>query len=144
MQEFPHHYRVSLDTRPDSPTVSITSQGLPTLVTAPPAEFGGPGTHWSPETLLVAAVADCFTLGFKMIAQASRLEWSRLEVNVSGKLDRIDKKMKFTELDIVANVTVPEAQASKAPRILEKAEENCLITNSLSANVRFTGNVTGS
>jgi len=144
MQEFPHHYRVSLDTRPDSPTVSIASQGLPALVTAPPAEFGGPGTHWSPETLLVAAVADCFTLGFKVIAQASRLEWSRLEVNVAGKLDRIDRKMKFTELDIVANVTVPQALASKAPRILEKAEENCLITNSLSANVRFTGNVTAS
>jgi peroxiredoxin-like protein len=141
MHEFPHHYRVSIDTRPDAPTVAISSPGLPTLESAPPVEFGGPGTHWSPETLLVAAVADCFTLGFKVIAEASKLTWSRLEVNVTGKLDRIERKMKFTELDIVANVTVPEALASKAPRILEKAEESCLITNSLSANVRFTANV---
>jgi organic hydroperoxide reductase OsmC/OhrA len=141
VQEFPHHYQVAIDTRADAPTVTIASQGLPPLVTAPPVEFGGPGTHWSPETLLVAAVADCFTLGFKAIAAASRLDWSRLEVNVSGKLDRIERKMRFTELDIVAKVTVPAAAASRAPRILEKAEESCLITNSLSANVRFTGNV---
>ena len=141
MQEFPHHYQVAIDTRADATTVTISSQGLPSLVTAPPVEFGGPGTHWSPETLLVAAVADCFTLGFKAIAAASRLDWGRLEVNVTGKLDRIERKMKFTELDIVAKVTVPAASASRAPRILEKAEESCLITNSLSANVRFTGNV---
>jgi peroxiredoxin-like protein len=142
MHDFPHYYRVDIDTRADSAAVEITAEGLPTLATAPPLEFDGPGTHWSPETLLVAAVADCFTLGFKAIASASRLEWSRLSVNVTGKLDRIERKMRFTELVIVADVTVPEAQASRAPRILEKAEENCLITNSLSANIRFTGNVT--
>src|SRR5262245_22132595 len=142
MHEFPHYYRVNVDTRAESAIVEITSKGLPTLATAPPVEFDGPGTHWSPETLLVAAVADCITLGFKAIAAASKLEWSRLSVDVTGKLDRIERKMRFTELEIVANATVPEAQVSRAPRILEKAEENCLITNSLSANVKFTGNVT--
>src|SRR5262245_66567549 len=106
MHEFPHYYRVNVDTRAESAIVEITSKGLPTLETAPPVEFDGPGTHWSPETLLVAAVADCITLGFKAIAAASKLEWSRLSVDVTGKLDRIERKMRFTELEIVANVTV--------------------------------------
>ena len=45
--------------------VALSGDGLPAIATAPPAEFGGPGDRWSPETLLAAAVADCFVLGFR-------------------------------------------------------------------------------
>ncbi len=79
----------------------------------------------------MAAVCDCFVLGFKVIAGASRLTWSKLDVRVSGTLDRVDKKMRFTHIAITAELTVPADQAARAPRILEKAEENCLVMNSL-------------
>jgi len=141
MQDFPHHYSAHVETTSDGDTVTVRSPGLPALDTAPPSEFGGPGDRWSPETLLMAAVTDCFVLGFKAIASASKLEWRSLDVKVTGKLDRVDRKMLFTQLDIVSSVTVPAAGESRAGRILEKAEESCLVTNSLSAEVRFTGNV---
>src|SRR5262249_13018276 len=95
----------------------------------------------SPETLLMAAVCDCFVLGFKAIATASKLNWSSLDVRVTGTLDRIDRKMLFTHVLVVADLTVPAGQESRAPRILEKAEEACLITNSLSAEVELESNV---
>ncbi len=142
MQEFPHHYRVA--TRVDGPDgeVAIVGDGLPRLATAPPTEFGGPGDRWSPETLLVAAVCDCFVLGFKAIATASKLNWSTLDVQVTGTLDRVDRKMRFTHIEVAADLTVPAGQETRAPRILEKAEEACLITNSLSAEVHLESNVT--
>ncbi len=83
---------------------SSRSDGPPDLATAPPVEFGGAGKHWSPETLITAAVCDCFTLGFKAIAAASRLTWSNLDVKVTGTLDRIDRKMRFTHF-VVARGT---------------------------------------
>ena len=61
MQQFPHHYSVvaKTDTQGD---VALEAEQLPPISSAPPTEFGGPGDRWSPETLFVAAVADCFVL----------------------------------------------------------------------------------
>ena len=141
MQEFPHQYQVATHVGGAAGEVVITGTGLPDLRTAPPAEFGGPGDRWSPETLLVAAVCDCFVLGFKAIADASRLTWTALDVQVTGTLDRIDRKMRFTHVRVAAELTVPAGQEGRAPRILEKAEEACLITNSLSAEVHLESKV---
>ena len=60
---------------------------------------------------------------------------------VSGTLDRVDKKMRFTHIAITAELTVPADQAARAPRILEKAEENCLVMNSLSAVVNLESKI---
>jgi organic hydroperoxide reductase OsmC/OhrA len=137
MDAFPHHYRVSAHLANEGADVEIEGDRLPRLSTAPPVEFGGPGDRWSPETLLTAAVCDCFVLGFKVIAAASKLSWSQLDVNVVGTLDRVDRKMRFTQMAVSAELTVPPGQEGRAPRILEKAEEACLVMNSLSAEVHL-------
>ena len=112
--------------------VQISSPGLEAIGTASPAEFGGPGDRWSPETLLVAAVADCFILTFKAIAGASKFDWLDLQCEVEGKLDRVEKVTRFTAFDIRARLTVPAGtDEQKARHILEKSEAVCLITNSL-------------
>ena len=141
MQDFPHRYNVYTLVESPMADVVIRSAGLPDLPTAPPVEFDGPGNRWSPETLLVAAVCDCFVLGFKAIAAASRLDWRKLDVRVEGLLERIDRRTRFTEITVTAELAVPAGAEGRAPRILEKAEETCLITNSLSATVKFTANV---
>jgi organic hydroperoxide reductase OsmC/OhrA len=133
MQAMPHQYRVTA-TAAATGTVEVASPGLPALVTAPPVEFGGPGNLWSPETLLVAAVADCFILTFRAIARASRLDWVALECGAEGVLDRVDGVTRFTGVTVRAHLTVPAgASESLATRLLEKAEHGCLVTNSLLA-----------
>ena len=54
MQELPHRYSVAAIANPEE-AVELQGGGLPSLTSAPPAEFDGPGDRWSPETLLVAA-----------------------------------------------------------------------------------------
>ena len=126
-----HQYSVSASATPEQ-LVDLTADGLPTLVSGPPTEFGGSGNEWSPEDLLVAAVADCFTLSFKAIATASRFSWTALQCDVTGTLDKVDRGMQFTEMKILANLTIPaDADANRAERLLEKAEHACFITNSL-------------
>ena len=126
-----HQYSVCATATPEQ-LVDLTAFGLPTLVSGPPTEFGGSGNEWSPEDLLVAAVADCFTLSFKAIATASRFSWTTLHCNVTGTLDNVDRGMQFTEMKILANLTIPaDSDANRAERLLEKAEHACFITNSL-------------
>jgi peroxiredoxin-like protein len=134
MQDFPHHYRTAAEAAPEG-NVQLSSPGLPTLESASPAEFGGPGGQWSPETLLVAAVADCFVLTFKAIARASKFNWSSISCDVEGVLDRQEKVTQFVSYRVRAALEVPAgADEGRAQRLLEKAEESCLITSSLKAH----------
>ena len=133
MQEFPHHYVVKATADTDS-NVLLESPGLESLTSAGPAEFGGPGDVWSPETLLVAAVADCFILSFRAIARGSKMDWISLACDVVGDLDRIDKVTQFTAFRLKVKLEVPEGiREGKAERLLERAEKSCLITNSMKA-----------
>lgn len=131
MKPYPHRYRIEATAAAEG-DVALAAPGLPTLETAPPEEFGGPGDRWSPETLLVAAVADCFALTFRAIAKASGLAWRRLSVSSSGTLDRADGAPRFTGLELDALLVVPMGtNDERALRLLEKAEQGCLITRSL-------------
>lgn len=133
MHPFPHTYSVSANATTDS-VVTLSADGVEPISSAPPAEFGGPGDEWSPESLLVAAVADCFILSFRAIARASRLDWSDLRCEVDGALDKQDGGPRFTGFNVRARVTIDnEDDADKAEKLLHKAENACLITNSLIA-----------
>ena len=131
MQQFPHHYSVvaKANTQGD---VTLEGERLTPIPSAPPTEFGGPGDRWSPETLLVAAVADCFVLTFRGIASVSRFSWLSLECGATGTVDRVDRVTQFTALEVHARLRLPSgANADQARRLLTKAEEACLVTNSL-------------
>ena len=134
MQAMPHRYQVT-GTGRTTGDVELSAERLTTLRSASPAEFDGPGDRWSPETLLVGAVADCFILTFRAIATASRLPWTSLECDVTGTLDRVDRVTQFTHFDIRARLVVPGGDTEKARAALEKAERNCLISNSLKAPI---------
>lgn len=138
MQEFPHHYvvRARAEAQGD---VTLQGDRLPEMSSAPPAEFGGPGDRWSPETLLVAAVGDCFVLTFRAIAGVSRFPWLSLECDVTGSVDRVDRVTQFTQLEVRARLRVPRgAKEDQALRLLTKAEETCLVTNSLKVRPHLT------
>lgn len=141
MQEFPHRYQATASAGPEE-NVTLESPGLGDLPSAAPAEFGGPGDQWSPETLLAAAVADCFILSFRAIARASKFEWISLSCNVEAILDKVEKVTQFTEFrETVVLEVPPGTDESKAMRLLERAERVCLITNSVTGTTHLEATV---
>jgi organic hydroperoxide reductase OsmC/OhrA len=131
MQDLPHVYSANAASTPEG-DIALASAGLPAIASAAPTEFGGPGDRWSPETLLVAAVADCFTLSFRAVAAASKLAWTSLDVSATGTLDKVERATRFTRLDVRAALRVPAGvDAARAQRLLERAEQICFISNSL-------------
>jgi organic hydroperoxide reductase OsmC/OhrA len=112
--------------------VGVGSPGLAELPTAPPPQFDGPGGQWSPETLLCAAVADCFILTFRALARATRLEWLQLECRVEGTLERVERVAQFTRFATFATLTIAATtDAEQARKLLGQAEHSCLVSNSL-------------
>ena len=141
MQTYPHRYQVTAAGLPEG-DVELRSARLPVLSTASPAEFDGPGDRWSPETLLVASIADCYILTFRAVARASGLAWTSLQCDVRGTLDRVDRTPQFTAVAIRAHLVVPDGVGEElARRVLDKSERACLITNSLKANVQLEATV---
>ena len=141
MQDFPHHYRVAAQGNVEG-TIELSSPGVPDLESAAPAEFGGPGDQWSPETLLSAAVAGCFILSFRAIARASKFDWISLNCDVDAMLEKVDKVTQFTGFrEIVVLEVPPGTDEGKAMRLLEMAERVCLVTNSLTGKTHLDATV---
>jgi organic hydroperoxide reductase OsmC/OhrA len=133
MSALPHQYAATATASANS-TVTTKVANMPDLEVAPPENFGGPGNIYSPEDLQAAAVASCFILSFKAIATASRLEWEAIEVTANGTLAKVDRTVEFSEFTTAVTLTLPAGSSrEKATRLLEKAEQTCFITNSLSA-----------
>jgi organic hydroperoxide reductase OsmC/OhrA len=141
MQDYPHHYVVKADA-PSSGIIKVSSGGLETLPSLAPAEFGGPGDLWSPETFLVAAVADCFILTFRAVARGSHFEWNSVSCEVDGILDRVDNVTRFTEFHVRVTLHVPDGtDRHKAERLIEKSDHVCLVTNSLNAETILNSDI---
>jgi organic hydroperoxide reductase OsmC/OhrA len=133
MQAYPHQYVADAAGGP-SGSVSVGTAGPNGIDTDSPVEFGGPGGTWSPETLLSAAVADCFILTFRALAKAAKVEWTGLRCTVDGTLQRAEGVTRFTHFATRARLTVPGGtDVASARAVLERSEDKCLIANSLNA-----------
>ena len=137
MEPLPHRYDVRLSGGPTGyATVSV--DGVPDVKAAPPADFDGPGDAWSPEHLLLAAVETCFLFTLRAVAQASRIEFTALEVAAEGTVDRRDGVMRFTQIVLRPRLTLPpDADRTRALRAMEKSEKACLVSASLQTPIRL-------
>lgn len=142
MHPYPHHYRVQAQGGATG-SVQVAAESLPTLQTDAPPEFDGPGGAWSPETLLIAAIADCYILSFRAVARASKLEWQSLSVDVEGVLDRIEGVTRFVAFAVTPRLEIGSADREHlAATVLEKSKRACLVTNSLIADCTLAPQIT--
>jgi len=141
MQTYPHHYNVTASGS-ERGLVTASSGDLPGIETAPPPQFDGPGGVWSPETLLCAAIADCFVLTFRGVSRAARVSWTKLECAVEGTLERVGGVTRFTHFKTRAVLTLAsDAEREKALQLLARAEQTCLVSNSLVGERAFSSEV---
>ena len=135
-----HFYNVDINWK-SGRTGEMTSPELTTAVeVATPPQFpNGVEGIWSPEHLFTAAVASCLMTTFVAIAENSKLQFKEFACKSSGKLDRIDGKFLMTEVILEPTVVIlNEEDREKAERVLQKAEANCLISNSVNSKITMT------
>ena len=102
-----------------------------------PPEFKGDPGYWTPEHLLLAAVASCYVATFYALAE-SKLGVLGLEIMVEGALGKLEGKLQFTSIVLKPRVNIARHEDGElANRLLAKAEEGCLIARSLACAVRL-------
>jgi organic hydroperoxide reductase OsmC/OhrA len=105
--------------------------------TAPP-EFGGIEGRWTPESLLLCSIAGCYTTTFRAIAEYSKFEYSDLEVQVEGRIQKIESGYAFTDIAIFPSLSISDpAEQARGLRLLHKAKTLCLVSRAISVPQAF-------
>jgi len=137
MHPFPHRYVVNAAVRPDGD------------VPCPPKASGSSSLlrrrNSTVRASMVAGGAadrgrrDCFVLGFRAIAHASKYPWLSLESRHRRDVGPRRRQDAVHAVDIHARLHVPAgADGERAKKLLEKAELSCLVSNSLNSERHLT------
>lgn len=107
-----------------------------TINFAAPPEFGGEPGLWTPEHLLLGAVATCYVATFRAIAEASKLVCDHMEVSAEGTIEKQEGGFRFTKIVLKPALRIDNAEdRERAERLIVKAERACLISRSLSCEM---------
>jgi peroxiredoxin-like protein len=103
-----------------------------------PTEFGGLEGRWTPEELLLAAVAGCYTTTLRAIAGTAQFDFTDLQVEASGVVRKAESGYTFTEIVVRPNLRIgSEEERDQALTLLKKAEKLCLVSRALGTSLKF-------
>jgi peroxiredoxin-like protein len=103
-----------------------------------PLQFGGLEGRWTPEDLLLTAVGSCYATTFRALADYSKFEYADLEVQVAGTVQKVASGYSFSEIVTrPALAMVREEDRERAVRLLQKAQDLCLVGRALSVKHTF-------
>ena len=116
----------------------LSAAGRPNIVIGSPPEFKGEPDIWAPEELLVGSLNTCMMLTFLTLAQARGLTPVRYESEAEGLLENVEGKYRITEVTVRPHITVKdEAELERTREIMESAEAQCFISNSIKSKVEL-------
>jgi peroxiredoxin-like protein len=104
---------------------------------APPEFKGEPGV-WTPEHMLLSAVASCFVATFRAIAEASKFAYDALEVDAIGVLHKWPDGYRFVSITLRPRLVFKDQFAKdRALKLLEKTQQNCIVSKAIACLVRM-------
>ncbi|TDM46233.1 hypothetical protein ETI08_06015 [Macrococcoides goetzii] len=108
-----------------------------------PEEMNGPDIGTNPDEMLMSAAVTCFTITLSSYFEKNNLYTEVDHVDATATIS-VDKGLQTYE-SIAYNVylksledNVQEVNIPKLKRIIDKAENNCMITKALKGNVTVT------
>lgn len=115
---------------------TLLSGSKPRLRVSSPPEFKGEAGVWTPEDLFVAAVNICLMTTFQAFAAKLELPIVAYSATADGLLEFADGGYRFTTIHVRPTITIADSRfVPEVARTLDDAHRNCLISNSISADV---------
>ena len=112
---------------------SPSASRLPTQFTSLRlAELGGLEGRWTPEQLLLCALAACFTTTFEAVARSVKFAYTDLEVEVDGAMRKNKLGCTFAEIVLRPTLTVQsEEEMDEGMVLLRRAKSLCMISRAI-------------
>ncbi|MFZ1527204.1 MAG: OsmC family protein [Ferruginibacter sp.] len=121
------------------PSAVLTAAGIKSRIRVGTAvQFGGEGTEWAPEHLFLSSVSGSFLETLLAFAKKNQLKISGFNCNCIGQVELAGSKYKFTRIDVYPEILIPDEKLRlKTAVILKKTHKNCLVTNSINADIYY-------
>jgi peroxiredoxin-like protein len=132
----PHFYETEIEWKGER-DLQLGGGKLPVIKAGAPPEFKGREENWSPEHLFVASLNSCYALTLLAIAEFSKVSVVSLSSTARGKLEKVPGGgYQITEIVVKPRIVISSANdLTRMPRILEKAKENCFVSNSIKSAI---------
>jgi peroxiredoxin-like protein len=103
-----------------------------------PTEFGGLEGRWTPEELLLAAIAGCYTTTVRTLANTTECDFADLQVEASGTIRKAESGYTFSRIIVRPNLKISsDEERGRALDLLHRAEKLCLVARAIGAKVQF-------
>lgn len=119
--------------------LKLASGKLPAIGAGAPPEFSGREENWSPEHLFIASLNSCYVLTLIAIAEFSKVGLVSLSSTAKGRLEKVEGSgYQITEIVVRPRVVLAApGDLPRMPRILEKAKDNCFVSNSIKSAIKI-------
>ena len=120
----------------------LLAEHRPTIPGGPTPSFAGDGSGWSPEDLLIGAVAQCHMLWYLHLCARNGIDVQTYTDHATGVLEveRADGAM--TSIDLRADVAIAAGDPALAEQLFTVAGEHCYIARSVNFPVHHAVTVT--
>jgi peroxiredoxin-like protein len=130
--EYVHKYRVVAWWASGRTGIAKSDTAPNVIHFAAPPQFGGMDGRWTPEDLLLTAVASCFTTTFQAIAEYEGFEYRDLQVEAQGEMRKTPEGFSFEEVVIRPTLGIlDESKSERAVALLRKAGSVCMVSKTL-------------
>jgi len=118
-----------------SGTVSTKSGAIQEMPYSFRSRFEGGVVGTTPEELIGAAHAGCFSMALSMILGEAGLTAERLETRAEVSLDQVDGGFAITTVHLTLKAKVPGADNETFQRLAGMAKAGCPVSKVLNANI---------
>jgi len=139
MAEAPiYFYETEIEWKGDK-DLQVASGKLPAIAAGAPPEFKGREGLWAPEHLFIASLNSCYMLTLLAIAEFSKIAIVSFSSIAKGKLEKVaGSSYQVTEIIVMPRIVIASvADLARMPRIVEKAKENCFVSNSIKSTIKI-------
>jgi lipoyl-dependent peroxiredoxin len=119
-------------------TLKSGSSALDELDVTWAARTERPDGKTSPEELIAAAHASCFSMALALVLGDHGTPPERLGVTAACRLDEVDGAPRITSVELAVRAQVPGLDSGKFDELVGRAGDLCPVSNALGGNVEIS------
>ncbi|MHB1809436.1 MAG: OsmC family peroxiredoxin [Solirubrobacteraceae bacterium] len=123
-------------------TLRASSGALDGLGVDLPNRRGEASGRTSPEELIAAAHATCFTMALGAILAGERTPPETLDVEATSTLEPVGEQRCLTRIELTVRGRVPGIDAAAFEAAVSRAERECVVSRALAGNVQIASTAT--